>query len=225
MRRLLSGLAVLVLAVAPAADASDHPGAKCFAIGVRAGGFDEQGSGVMLRKDGEPGDPLLGWKGSEQVAGALAFDIRPGVTLDLSYARLDVDFGSDLLATEPDGVVVSTQIATGTLDEYRFAVMLDVDLFSDRPTYDVSPQRATRWRFAVGGVVATTTADDLTQAAGGVQLLGIESIETGRQSSLGLLARFDYRLGSSGLAVGSSVGWMWCVSGDLITLHTSDESP
>ena len=74
-------------------------------------------------------------------------------------------------------------------------------------------------------MVATTTAGDLTQAAGGVQLLGIESIETGRQSSLGLLARFDYRLGSSGLTVGSSVGWMWCVSGDLITLHTSDESP
>jgi hypothetical protein len=225
MRRLFASLAMLLVVVGSTAEASDHPGAKRFTISVRAGSFDEQGSGVMLRKDGEPGNPLLGWKASDQVAGALAFDIRPGLTLELCYARLDVDFGSDLVVSDPDSGFVSTQIATGTLDEYRLAVMFDVDLLNETPTYYVSPERTTRWRFAVGGVIATTTAGDLTPATGGAQLLGIESIETGRQSSLGLGARIDYRLGRSGLTVGSSVGWMWCVSGDLITLRTSDESP
>ena len=225
MQRFVLALVAPWLLIGSLAEAGDHPGAKRFAIGVAAGSFDEQGSDVMLRKDGEPGNPIIGWKGSDQVAGGLAFDVLPGVTADLSYARLDYDFGTDLMMTEPDGDLISTQIATGSMDEYRLTVLFDVDLFSDQPTYYVSPQRKMKWRFAVFAAAALTKARDINVADAGRQLLGIDSIETGDQSSAGFGARMDYRLGRSACTIGADVGWMWKVSGDLFTVNTTPDSP
>lgn len=225
MLRLLSQLSAFLLLIGPAAQAGDHPGAKRFAISAGVGSFDEQGSNVMLRKDGAPGNPIVGWMGSDQVAGGLAYDLRPGVTVDLSYARLDYDFGTDFVLTEPDAEFVSTQIGTGSMDEYRLTVLLDMDLLGDSPTYYVSPQRKTRWRFAVFAAAAMTKPRDVDVAAAGRELLGIESIEMGDQSSAGLGARMNYRLGRSGVTVGADVGWMWRVNGDLFTVTTTPDSP
>jgi len=225
MRRLSLALVAVVLLIGPAAQAGDHDGARRFALSVGVGTFDEQGSDLMLRKDGEPGNPIVGWMGSDQVAAALAFDVRPGLTVDLSYARLDYDFGSDLVMTESDGELTSTQIATGTMDEYRLTLMLDVDLLGDDPTYYVSPQRKSRWRFAVFVAAAMTKAGDVEVADAGRQLLGIEGIDTGGQSSAGFGARMDYRLWRSGCTVGADVGWMWKLNGDLFTVNTTSDSP
>jgi hypothetical protein len=96
MQRWLLALVALLLLIGPAAQAGDHEGARRFAFSVGFGSFDERDSDVMLRKDGEPGNPIIGWATSEQVAAAFAFDVRPGLTVDLSYARLDYDFGADL---------------------------------------------------------------------------------------------------------------------------------
>jgi hypothetical protein len=225
MRRLSLALVALLLLIEPAAQAGDYQGAKRFAISVGVGSFDEQGSDVMLRKDGEPGNPIIGWMGSDQVAGAVGYDVRPGLTVDLSYARLDYDFGSDLVMTGPDGEFASTQIATGSMDEYRLAVMLDMELLGDRPTYYVSPQRKARWRFAVFAAAAVTKARDVDVADAGRQLLGIEGIDKGRQSSAGFGARMDYRLGRSACTIGADVGWMWRLNGDLFTVNTTPDSP
>ncbi|MDH3816217.1 MAG: hypothetical protein OEV48_17110 [Acidobacteriota bacterium] len=225
MQRLSLALVALLLLIGQAAQAGDHQGAKRFALSVRVGAFDEQGSDVMRRKDGEPGNPIIGWMGSEQVAGALAYDVRPGLTVDLSYVRLDYDFGSDLAVTEPDGEFVSTQIATGSMEEYRLTVMLDIELLGDHPTYYVSPQRKTRGRFAVFASAAITKARDVDVADAGRQLLGIEGIDMGRQSSAGFGARMDYRLGRSACTIGAEVGWMWRLNGDLFTVNTTPDSP
>jgi hypothetical protein len=225
MRRLSLALVAVLLLIGQAAQAGDHEGARRFTISAGVGSFDEQGSAVMLRKDGGPGNPIIGWKGSEQVAAALAFDLRPGLTVDLRYGRLDYDFGSDLVITEPGGEFVSTRIATGSMDEYRLRVLLDMDLLGENPTYYVSPQRQAKWRFAVFAAAAMTTARDLEVADGGRQLLGIEGIGTGSQNSAGFGARMDYRLGRSGFTIGADVGWMWTVSGDLFTVYTTPDSP
>jgi hypothetical protein len=225
MRRLPVALVVLLLLIGPVAHAGNPDRPKRFAVSVRAGGFDEQGSDVMLRKDGGPGNPIIGWMGSDQVAAAVALDVCPGLTLDLSYVQLGYDFGSDLVMTEPDGELVSTQIATGNMDEYRLAVMLDAELLLDAPTYYVSPQREPRWRFAMVVSAAMTKAGDVNVADAGRQLLGIEAIDTGRQTSAGVGARMDYRLGRSGVTVGANMGWMWRLSGDLFTVNTTSDSP
>jgi hypothetical protein len=225
MQRFSLALVVVLLLIGPAARAGDHEGARRFTVSVGVGSFDEQGSDVMLRKDGAPGNPIIGWMGSGQVAAALAYDLRPGLTVDLSYARLDYDFGSDLVMTEPDGELMSTQIATGSMDEYRLTVLFDMDLLGDHPTYYVSPQRKTKWRFAMFAAAAMTKARDVDVADDGRQLLGIESIDTGGQSSAGLGARMDYRLGRSGCTIGADVGWMWKLSGDLFTVNTTPDSP
>ncbi len=225
MRRLSLAVVVLLLLIGPAAEAGDHEGARRFAISVGAGAFDELGSDVMLRKDGEPGNPIIGWMGSDQVAAALAYDVLPGLTVDLSYARLDYDFGTDLVTTESYLGSLNTQIATGSMNEYRLTVMFDVDMLGDHPTYYVSPQRKSRFRFAVFVAASMTTAGDVDVADAGNQLLGIESIDTGSQSSAGLGARMDYRLGRSGFTIGADVGGMWKLTGDLFTVNTTPDSP
>ena len=225
MQRLSLVLVALLSLIGPAAQAGDHEGARRFAISIGIGTFDEQGSDVMLRKDGGPGNPIIGWMGSEQVAAALAYDVRPGLTVDLSFARLDYDFGTDLVMTDPDSEFVSTQIATGSMDEYRLTVMLDMALLGDHPTYYVSPQRKTRWRFAMFAAAAMTKARGVHVADAGRELLGIDDIDTGDQSSAGFGARMDYRLGSSGFTIGTNVGWMWRLSGDLFTVNTTPDSP
>jgi opacity protein-like surface antigen len=224
MQRLALTLIALLLLIGPLAQAGDHPGAKRFAITIGIGSFDEQGSDVMLRKDAEPGNPIVGWKGSDQVGAGLGYDVLPGVTLDLSYARLDYDFGTDVVTTQTEGEFVSTQIATGSMDEYRLTVMLDMDLLSDHPTYYVSPQRKAKWRFAVFSAVAFTQARDVNVADAGRQLLGIDDIDTGSQSSAGFGARMDYRFGRSAVTIGADVGWMWKLSGDLFTITTTPDS-
>ena len=225
MQRLSLALVALLLVVPTAAQAGDHEGARRFAISVGAGTFDEQGSDVMLRKDGEPGNPIIGSMGSDQVAAALAYDVRPGLTVDLSYVRLDFDFGTDLVMTESYLGLMPTQIATGNMDEFRLTVMLDMDLLGDHPTYYVSPQRKSRFRFAVFAAVAMTNAGDVDVADAGRELLGVESIDTGSQSSAGFGARMDYRLGRSGFTIGADVGWMWKLTGDLFTVNTTPDSP
>jgi hypothetical protein len=225
MRRLCFALVVLLLPIGSAAHAGDTGRPKRFAVSLRAGAFDEQGSSVMLRKDGEPGNPVIGWMGSEQVAAGLEIEVLPGLTLDLSYAQLDYDFGSDLVMSEPDGEFVSTQIATGSLDEYRVAIMLDAELLGDQHTYYVSPQRKTKWRFALVVAAAFTEASEVDVAEAGRELFGIQDIDTGRQSSAGLGARMDYRLGRSGFTIGADVGWMWRLSGDLFRVNTTPDSP
>jgi len=225
MRRLSLAVVAVVLLIGPAARAGDHEGARRFAISVGVGSFDEQGSDVMLRKDGGPGNPIIGWMGSGQVAAALAFDLLPGLTVDFGYGRLDYDFGSDLVMTEPGGEFASTRIATGSMDEYRLRVTLDMDLLGDAPTYYISPQRKAKWRFAVYAAAAMTKARDVEVADAGRQLLGIEDIDTGSQSSAGIGARMDYRLGRSGFTIGADVGWMWKLSGDLFTVTTAPDSP
>jgi len=224
MQRWPLALVALLLLIGPAAQAGDHEGARRFAFRVGFGAFDERDSDVMLRKDGEPGNPIIGWAASEQVAAAFAFDVRPGLTVGLSYARLDYDFGADLVMTEPDGEFVSAQIATGSMDEYRLTVMLDIDLLSDHPTYFVSPQRKAKWRSAVYAAAAMTNARDVDVADSGRQLLGIEGIDAARQSSAGIGARFDYRLGRSGCTIGADLGLMWKLSGDLFTVNTAPDS-
>lgn len=225
MQRASLALFALVVLIVPGAQAGDHQGAKRFAINVAVGSFDEQGSDLMRRKDGEPGNPIIGWKGSDQVAAGLAYDLSPGLTIDLSYARLDYDFGTDFVMTEPGGEFVSTQIATGGMDEYRLTVMFDMDLLGDRPTYYVSPQRKSKWRFGVFAAAAFTQARDVEVADQGRELLGIESIDTGDQGSVGFGARMNYRLGRSPCTIGADVGWMWKVNGDLFTVNTTPESP
>jgi len=225
MRRLSLAVVAVVLLIGPAARAGDHEGARRFAISVGVGAFDEQGSDVMLRKDGGPGNPIIGWMGSGQVAAALAFDLLPGLTVDLGYARLDYDFGSDLVMTEPGGEFASTQIATGNMDEYRLTVMFDMDMLGDNPTYYVSPQRKSKFRFAVFAAVAMTKTGDVNVADAGRELLGIDSIDTGSQSSAGFGGRMDYRLGRSGFTIGADVGWMWKLTGDLFTVNTTTDSP
>lgn len=225
MRRTPHALFALCVLIASVVQAGDHPGAKRFAINLAAGAFDEQGSDLMRRKDGGPGNPIIGWKGSGQVAGGLGIDVLPGVTVDLGYARLDYDFGTDFTLTEPDGEFISTQIATGSMEEYRLTVMLDMDLLLDHPTFYLSPQRSSKWRFAVFGAAAFTKARDAEIADEGRHLLGIEGIETGDQSSAGIGARMDYRLGRSAWTIGSSVGWMWKVNGELFSVNTTPDSP
>jgi hypothetical protein len=225
VQRLSTAVVTLLLLIGPAAEAVDHEGARRFAISVGVGSFGEQGSDLMRRKDGEPGNPIIGWKTSDQVAAALAFDASPGLTVDLSYVRLDYDFGTDLVMTEPNGEVVSAQIATGSMDEVRLTVMLDVDLLGDHPTYYVSPQRQAKWRFAMFAAAAMTKAREVDVADAGRQLLGIEAIDAGQQSSAGMGARLDYRLGRSGCTIGSDVGWMWKLTGDLFTVKTTPDSP
>jgi hypothetical protein len=224
-RPLLAFVAVLML-IGPAAQAGDHEGAKRFAISVGVGAFDEQGSDLMRRKDGEPGNPIIGWMGSDQVGAGFAYDLRPGLTVDLSYVRLDYDFGTPLAMTEPeDGELGGTQIATGSMDEYRLTVMLDMEMLGADPTYYVSPQRKSKFRFAVFAAAAMTKARDVDVADAGRQQLGIESVDTGRQSSAGFGARLDYRLGRSGCTIGADVGWMWKLTGDLFTVNTTPDSP
>jgi hypothetical protein len=96
MQRWSLALVCLLLLIGPAAEAGDHECARRFALSVGFGSFDERDSDVMLREDGEPGNPTIGWAASEQVAAALGFDVRPGLTVHLNYARLDYDFGADL---------------------------------------------------------------------------------------------------------------------------------
>jgi hypothetical protein len=226
MRRLSLALVAVLLLIGPEARAGDHDGARRFAISLGVGTFDEQGSDLMLRKDGEPGNPIIGWMGSDQIAASFAYDVRPGLTVDLSYDRLDYDFGTPLAMTEPeDGELGGTQIATGSMDEYRLAVLLDMDLLSDAPTYYISPQRKSKFRFAVFAAIAMTKPRDVDVADAGRELLGIEGIETGSQSSAGFGAQMDYRLGRSGCTIGADVGWMWKLSGDLFTVNTTPDSP
>jgi hypothetical protein len=225
MHRPLCALSALLLLIVPGVQAGDHEGAKRLAISVAVGSFDEQGGGLMLRKDGEPGNPLVGWMGSDQVAGGLAYDLVPGLTIDLSYARLDYDFGTDFVTTQTEGEFVSTQIATGSMDEYRLTISFDADMLTDHPTYYISPQRKTKWRFAVFAATAITKAHDVDTADAGRQLLGIESIDTGDQISAGFGARLSYRLGRSAFSIGTDVGWMWALSGDLFTVNTTPDSP
>jgi hypothetical protein len=47
-------------------------------------------SPVLLSKDGEPGNPVLGWAGSQQAGAALGFEILPGLTLDVGGAEVSV---------------------------------------------------------------------------------------------------------------------------------------
>jgi hypothetical protein len=225
MRRLAFVWVVLLLPIGPPARAGDSDRPKRFAVSLRAGIFGELGSDVMQRKDGEPGNPVIGWMESDQVAAALAFDVRPGLTLDLSYVQLGYDFGTDLIITEPDGEFVSTQIATGNLEEYRLAVVLDAQLLFNDSTYFISPQRMSRWRIALVIAAAISKPRDVDVADAGRQLLGIEDIDTGRQSSAGFGARLDYRLGRSSWTIGADIGWMWRLSGDLFTVNTTPDSP
>ena len=225
MRRLSVGFVALLVLIGPVARAGDHEGARRFAVSVGAGAFDEQGSDVMLRKDGEPGNPIIGSMGSDQVAAGLAYDVRPGLTVDLSYVRLDYDFGTDLVMTESYLGLLSTQVATGSMDEYRLTVMLDMDLLGDNHTYYVSPQRKSKFRFAVFAAVAMTKAGHVNVADAGRELLGIEDIDTGSQSSAGFGARMDFRLWRSGFTIGADVGWMWKLTGDLFTVNTTTDSP
>ena len=65
MQRWSLALVTLVLLIGPAAQAGDHEGARRFAFSVGFGSFDERDSDVMLRKDGEPANPIIGWATSE----------------------------------------------------------------------------------------------------------------------------------------------------------------
>jgi hypothetical protein len=225
MRRLSLVFVAVLLLIGPVAEAGDHDGARRFAVSIGVGSFDEQGSDIMLRKDGEPGNPIVGWTGSDQIAAGLSYDFLPGMTVDLSYARLDYDFGTDLITTDSYLGSLNTQIATGSMDEYRLTVMFDMDMLGDHPTYYVSPQRKSKWRFAMYAAVSMTQAGDVDVADAGRELLGIDSIDAGDQSSAGFGARFDYRLGRSGFTIGANVGWMWKLSGDLFTVNTAPDSP
>jgi len=224
MRRFACALAVLLLSLVPAAHAGGPDGPKRFHVGLRVGGFDEQGSSVMLRKDGEPGNPVVGWKGSEQVAAALGFEVRPGLALDLSFARLEFDFGSDLVSPEPGVEVASTQIATGDLEELRLAVWFDMQLLGDEPAYYVSARRQGKGRIAVVAKAALTNAGNVSVTDAARQVLGVDDVQTGTQASAGLGARMDYRIGRSNFTIGADLGWMWRVSGDLFRVSTAPDS-
>ncbi len=225
MRCLGLALVVLALSLGSAADAAEPDRPKRWSVSLRAGGFDEQGSAGMLRRDGAPGNPVLGWKGSPQVGAAVAFDVRPGVTLDLSAARLDFEFGSDLVPAGPGSELVSTKIATGHLEDFRLAIWLDPAMLEERATYYVSPRRAPRGRFALVVVVAVTKAGDVEPTDEARGLLGVERLETDRQTSAGLGARLDYRLGRSAWSIGAELDWTWRLGGELVTVETSPASP
>ena len=77
----------------------------------------------------------------------------------------------------------------------------------------------------VYAAAAMTNARDVDVADGGRQLLGIEGIDATRQSSAGIGARFDYRLGRLGCTIGADLGLMWKLSGDLFTVNTTPDSP
>lgn len=224
MKRLAPLLVVLLLATVPAATAGDPGAARRLHVSLRAGGFDEQGSSAMLRKDGGPGNPIIGWKGSEQVAAGLGFEVRPGLTLDLSFARLDFDFGSDLVIAEPGAEIVTTQIATGDLDELRLAVCLDAQLLDEQPAYYLSSRRKGRGRVALAVTGAVTKAGDVVVADESRQLLGVEDVRAGTQTSVGLGVRMDYRIGRSAFTIGADLGWLWKVSGDLFVVTTTPDS-
>lgn len=215
----------LALAAGTAGHAGGPERPMRYAVSLRAGGFDEQGTGGMLRKDGAPGNPLVGWKASEQVAAAVSFEARPGVTLDLSLVRLDFDFGSDLLPAVPGDGFVTTRIATGDIDEYRFAVWLEPAVFDDDASFFVSNERTSKGRIALAFVASRAETRDLLVAAESRERLGIERVNTGGQTSLGLGARVDYRLGRSRVTIGADLRWMWAVGGDLFTVVTSADSP
>lgn len=222
-----AGLVVvaLLLSTGRAAFAGDPNRARRFHVSLRAGGFDEQGSAGMLRGDGAPGNPRVGWKGSEQFGAALGFEVRPGLTLDLSAIRLQFDIGSDLLGAEPGEEVVTSRIATGDLDEWRLAVWLDAALLGDDPSYFLGPGRKPRGRVALAILGAVTKARSLETADAGREQLGVESVGTGTQSALGLGARMDYRFRGTPLSVGANLGWMFQVGGDLFTVNTAPDSP
>ena len=83
---------------------------------------------------------------------------------------------------------------------------------------------AKRFAITIGIGSFDEQGSDVNVADTGRQLLGVDDIDTGSQSSAGFGARIDYRFGRSACTIGANVGWMWKLSGDLFTITTTPDS-
>jgi hypothetical protein len=81
-------LSILTVLAAPPIRADSPQIPQRFYATARWGTFEEMDSPALLRKDGEPGNLVLGWAGSQQAGAALGFEILPGLTLDVGGAEV-----------------------------------------------------------------------------------------------------------------------------------------
>jgi hypothetical protein len=225
MRSPVVVLSILAVLVAPPIRADSPQIPQRFHATARWGTFEDMDSPVLLRKDGEPGNPVLGWAGSQQAGAALGLEILPGLTLDVGYYRLEFDLGSDVVLAEPGGAFETVRIATGNFEDLRFALWVSLDAFKDDAQYFVSPARPGRARFSAVFLAGFTEPSEVLVDDAARELLGIADVEAGTSTSLGFGGRFDYRLGRSRLVAGAEVDWLYSASGDSLTVTTAPGSP
>jgi len=90
MRSPVVVLSILTVLAAPPIRADSPQISQRFHATARWGTFEEMDSPALLRKDGEPGNLVLDWAGSQQAGAALGFEILPGLTLDVGGAEVPV---------------------------------------------------------------------------------------------------------------------------------------
>jgi len=218
-------LSILTVLAAPPIRADSPQVPQRFHATARWGSFEEMDSPALLRKDGEPGNPVLDWAGSHQAGAALGFEILPGLTLDVGYYRLEFDLGSDLVPAEPGGAFETVRIATGDFEDLRFALSVSFDAFKDDAPYFVTPARPGQARLSAVFLAGFTEPSEVRVDDAARELLGIADVEAGTSTSLGFGARLDYRLGRSRFVAGAEMDLLFSVSGDSLTVTTAPGSP
>ena len=175
--------------------------------------------GDMRPKNADAGYPLVGWKESELFEIGAAYEITKNVALDGSVGLADFDVGADLLDFDSPGFT-SVRIARGRLQSLRLSTWFQVD---GEHVFARDSTRRVRWM--AGLTVGRLSAENVEIDRTGIDLLGVESVSSGSETTFGFGARADVRLGRSGWALGLESCLMWSSGGPLVEVRTSEGSP
>jgi hypothetical protein len=173
----------------------------------------------MRRRDGAPGNPILGWKESEQLEIGAAYEITKSIALDVSMGRSDFDLGADLLDADAMSFT-SVRIAQGELESLRLSAWFQID---GEHIFARDSKRRGRW--TTGLTVGRLSAEDVEVDRAGIENLGVESVSAGSETIFGFGARGELRLGRSGWALGGESCLMWSSGGPIVEVRTDASSP
>ena len=177
-------------------------------------------SGVFLRRDGAPGNltTLVKHQRVSSLRGGLEAIQGLEISLDVSSGGLESAV-EDLVGSP--GIM---PFATGKLRLARLGIWFNEGLFDSCQPPLFAPGNPRRWRWSVGMVAGRLQASGVSLMDEGSRFAGIESVSPGAETMVGIGARAEIKLGSSGWFVGveSTMGW---AGGYLLAVRTRSDSP
>jgi hypothetical protein len=213
--------------VAAAQDTAPPPEPLRWSAEVRGGVLHDRSDtpAMLQRADRQPGNALVGWEDSTELAIRGAYEVHRGVEVDLQLAQAQFDVGADVFVLQgATAALVPAPIATGTLRLARAGAWVDQRILEPKARATSPTPALPRWRIAVGVLAGAERASAIEEDAKGGAALGLSAVTAGSEILAGLGIRGEVRLGRSPVTLSGEIALLWPVQGALLTLTTKPGS-